>query len=97
MNLPVKVIVRFEARVEAQAAFAQLMAQVKMDLPQVPGCTGVRLFTGHEAPNVFVLLEDWQSAAQHQAHLAQVKASGAWEQIAAHLAAEPLSLYCNEA
>lgn len=97
MSLPVKVIVRFEARPQARAAFAQLLAQVKEDLPQVPGCTGVRLFTGHEQPNVFVLLEDWQSQALHQAHLAQVSASGAWERLATHLAGDPVSLYCTEA
>ena len=57
MSLPIKVIVRFEAKTEARAAFAQLLAQVKQDLPKVEGCTGVRLFTGHQEPNVFVLLD----------------------------------------
>lgn len=59
MSLPVKVIVRFEARPEARDAFAQLMAAVKQDLPQV-------------------------------------SASGAWDRLAAHLASDPVSLYCTE-
>ncbi|MEC5159184.1 quinol monooxygenase YgiN [Janthinobacterium sp. CG_23.3] len=90
----IHVIVTFQTKAEAAAGFSALLAQVQRDLPEVEGCRGVQVFAGAGDPCLFTLLEEWDSAALHQAHIGRVVASGAWAGIAAQLAAEPLSHYC---
>lgn len=90
------VLVSFTARPDAAATFQALMAQVRNDLPAVPGCHAVRVFTQHENPCKVTLLETWASVAAHQAHIAQVVSSGAWDALAAHLSEAPESRYLSE-
>lgn len=92
----IQVIITFETKPEASLPFAALLDQVQQDLPRVNGCKGVRVFSGSESPCVFTLLEHWDSEAAHQAHIATVVASGAWDSIAAHLARDPVSHYYRE-
>ena len=99
MNSPggIKLIITFETKPNAVAAFAALMAQLKQDLPKIAGCRGVRVFQGNENHSIFTLLEDWDSEAIHKAHLDQVISSGTWEKsIAIHLAKPPVSHYYTE-
>lgn len=42
------------------------------------------------------MVEDWDSAGAHRAHLGHVVASGGWDTIAALLAQPPLSRYYAE-
>lgn len=90
------IIITFETKPESAAPFAALLEQVKRELPTVPGCRSVRLFAATGKPCVFTLLEDWDSASQHQRHIDQVVSSGAWANLAAHLAKEPVSHYYTE-
>lgn len=92
----IQVIITFETKPEASAPFAVLLEQVQHDLPLVNGCRGVRVFSGSANPCVFTLLEHWDTEAAHQAHIATVVASGAWERIATHLAKDPVSHYYRE-
>ncbi|MES2952730.1 MAG: antibiotic biosynthesis monooxygenase family protein [Pseudomonadota bacterium] len=91
-----QMIITFETKPEMAASFAALLEQVKRDLPAVPGCRSVRLFAASGNPCVFMLLEDWESASQHQHHIDTVVSSGAWATLAAHLAKEPVSHYYTE-
>lgn len=92
----IQVIITFETLPEASSAFAALLDQVQQELPRVRGCRGVRVFAATDNACVFTLLEHWDSEAAHQAHIATVVASGAWERIAAHLARDPVSHYYRE-
>ncbi|MEP6720820.1 MAG: antibiotic biosynthesis monooxygenase [Variovorax sp.] len=92
---PINVIITFEAKPERASAFAELMQQVKQSLPSAQGCRGVQLFGHGDNACVFTLVESWESRGQHQAHIAGVVSSGAWEAMAAELAREPVSCYCN--
>jgi quinol monooxygenase YgiN len=91
-----QIIITFETKPESAAPFKAMLEQVKRDLPTVPGCRSVRLFTATGDPCIFTLLEDWNSEAQHQRHIEQVVSSGAWATLAAHLAKEPVSHYYTE-
>ncbi|CAN7235706.1 antibiotic biosynthesis monooxygenase [Variovorax paradoxus] len=93
---PINVIITFEAKPERASAFAELMQQVKLSLPSADGCRGVRLFGHADSDSVFTLVESWESRSHHQAHIAGVVSSGAWDAIAAELAREPVSCYCDE-
>ena len=90
------IIITFKTKPESAAPFAALLEHVKRDLPSVPGCRSVRLFSASDNPCVFTLLEDWDSKSQHQHHIDNVVSSGAWATLAAHLAKEPISHYCAE-
>jgi len=92
----IQVIITFETKPEASSPFTALLDQVQLDLPRVNGCKGVRVFSRSDSPCMFTLLEHWDSEAAHQAHIAQVVASGAWDSIAAHLAKDPVSHYYRE-
>lgn len=93
---PINVIITFEARPERASAFAELMHQVKQSLPSADGCRGVRLFGHGDNACAFTLVESWESRGHHQAHIAGAVASGAWDAMAAELACEPVSCYCDE-
>jgi quinol monooxygenase YgiN len=91
-----QIIITFETKPESAKPFSALLAQVKRDLPTVPGCRSVRLFSAMGNPCVFTLLEDWDSESQHKSHIDNVVSSGAWAALAAHLAKEPVSHYYTE-
>ncbi|MGJ7504442.1 putative quinol monooxygenase [Variovorax sp. ZT5P49] len=93
---PINVIITFEAKPERASAFAKLMQQVKQSLPSADGCRGVQLFGRTDNDCVFTLVESWESRSHHQAHIAGVVSSGAWDTMAAELAGPPVSSYCNE-
>jgi quinol monooxygenase YgiN len=91
-----KVIITFEAKPDSATSLGAMLRQAKQDLPQVEGCNGARLLAAEDNPCVFTLVEEWESKSAHQAHIDRVVASGAWTQIASHLASEPISHYVNE-
>ncbi|MFS2208009.1 putative quinol monooxygenase [Variovorax sp. Varisp36] len=93
---PINVIITFEAKPERASAFAQLMQQVKQSLPSADGCRGVRLYGHGDNVCMFTLVESWESRNKHEAHIAGVVSSGAWDTMAAELAGAPVSSYCNE-
>jgi len=93
---PINVIITFEAKPERASAFAELMQQVKQSLPSADGCRGVQLFGRADNDCVFTLVESWESRGHHQAHIAGVVSSGAWDTMEAELSGPPLSSYCNE-
>lgn len=92
----IKVIITFETKPESSTQFAALLKQISHDLPKVSGCQGIRIFETNNQPHLFTLLEDWDSVAAHQIHIDKVVSSGAWANIAVHLAKDPVSHYCNE-
>ncbi|HWT17436.1 MAG TPA: antibiotic biosynthesis monooxygenase family protein [Variovorax sp.] len=92
----INVIITFEAKPERASAFAEIMQQVKQSLPSTDGCRGVRLFGHGDNGCVFTLFESWESRSHHQAHIAGVVSSGAWDAMAAELARDPVSCYCDE-
>ena len=94
--MSVRLIITFTARPEKQAEFANLLQQVKHTLPTVPGCYAVNVFNGVADPNVFTLVEHWDSEASHRRHIEEVVRSGGWAQVAAHLAGDPVSSYFRE-
>lgn len=87
----IQIIITFEARADSAIQLSEMLAQVRQQLPLVDGCKSVRVLTRQDAPHKFTLVEDWDSSTQHQRHLENVIASGAWEKIAALLVANPVS------
>jgi quinol monooxygenase YgiN len=92
----VQLIITFTVAAGKLPAFVQIMQQVKSSLPQVAGCEAVRIFNSNADERVFVLVETWESAEAHRVHIANVVASGGWEQLRAQLACDPVSAYYSE-
>jgi quinol monooxygenase YgiN len=90
------VLVTFTTLPEKRKAFADLLTEVRAQLPRVAGCKSVRVFDHPTTSGTFTLLETWESEAVHKAHLDQVIQSGAWEHILGHLSSPPHSSYCVE-
>lgn len=86
-------IIKFAVKSDSQLAFANVMDNVKFDLPKVEGCSGVEIHRGLEDESSYVLLETWVSKALHEKHIEGLVDSGAWESIAAHLSEDPVGGY----
>ena len=89
----VQVIVTFDVQPQSLSAFRNLLAQVRSELPSVPGCAAVRTLQSAASPTVFTLIEDWNSEHAHRRHHEQLQRSGAWDGIARHLSRPPESHY----
>jgi quinol monooxygenase YgiN len=94
--MSVQLIITFEVAAGRLPAFVQIMQQVKSSLPQVAGCKAVRIFNSATDDHVFVLVETWESAEAHRAHIAHVVESGGWNHLRAQLASDPISGYYLE-
>ncbi|MEP5267745.1 MAG: antibiotic biosynthesis monooxygenase [Lentilitoribacter sp.] len=86
------VVVTFRPKSEHLTAFTEAMQSVKNELPSVEGCEGVRVMTHHDDPTVFMLIEDWENADKHEAHINNLVASGKWAGLEEMLAEQPTSV-----
>lgn len=93
--MSINVIITFEAKPECAGDLAALLTQARQNLPAVPGCRAARLFATIDG-HTFTMVEDWDNAGAHRAHLDAVVASGVWDMIAALLAQPPVSRYYAE-
>lgn len=89
------VISTFEVKEDRLDTFRDMMADVKVTLPQVNGCQSVAVYNGLDEPAVFTLVESWDSREAHQRHIESLVRSGTWEVIASHLKTDPVSRYCR--
>lgn len=94
--MSVQLIITFNVAGGKLPAFVQIMQQVKSSLPQVAGCEAVRIFNDFADDHVFILVETWESAEAHRAHIENAVASGGWAHLRAHLACDPASSYYRE-
>ncbi len=95
-HMPVNVVITFNVKSDKLDSFKDILGDVKKNLPTVAGCNGVVMYNNADDPNVFTLVEAWDSQEQHQAHLAKVVESGDWDMISEHLTADPVSGYFTE-
>ena len=86
-------IIHFVVKSNHLQEFADVLEQVKHNLPEVKGCLGVKIYQSHTKPEQYTLLESWETQAKHEDHVKNLVESGAWETIAKHLEQEPESAY----
>jgi quinol monooxygenase YgiN len=94
--MSIHLIVTFIAKTERRSAFVEMLKEVRTDLMQAPGCEAAKVFCNTTDPNVFTLMEMWESEARHRAHLDSIISSGAWDAMSNHLASAPSSGYYRE-
>jgi quinol monooxygenase YgiN len=91
--MDVHLIITFTAKPEKRLALGALLERVQEQLPRMRGCKAVRAFNSAGDPCVFTLLETWESEEHHKEFIDRMLRTGAWDRIASHLAAEPVSAY----
>ena len=89
--------IAFEAKPDKLAAFLQLLATVKAELPGTAGCEDIRILQKIDEPTSVSLIETWGSRVEHQAHVEAIVANGGWDHVMSHLASPPVSFYFQEA
>ncbi|WP_309663834.1 antibiotic biosynthesis monooxygenase family protein [Tabrizicola sp.] len=88
--------IAFKIKPDRLADFAALLTQVQNELPGTKGCRDLRVLQNADVADEILLIERWSSREAHRAHIDEVIASGGWEHVAIHLAADPVSTYFTE-
>lgn len=94
--MSITLIIGFKAKRDRLEDFSRLLDTVKSELPGTEGCQDIRVFRNVDDATSISLVETWTSKADHQAHFEAIVASGAWEHVKSHLAAEPVSAYYQD-
>lgn len=89
----IHVLVTFETKPENAQAFSTILSRISKALTSISGCAQAKASVCKDNPSRFMIFEEWQSQDAHKAHIETVVASGAWDEIAMHLAAVPVTHY----
>jgi quinol monooxygenase YgiN len=82
--MTVTLIVKLRAHPGSGAALRDLLDPLPAE-NDIPGCLGWEVYSNKADPDEVLLLERWQTAADHKAHLDRAAASGAFDHIFAHV------------
>jgi len=79
------------------AAFVAAYRSVHSVLAETDGCHSVRMTSGIESPNRFVLIVEWDSVEAHEANFRQTERFAQWRAaIGPHFAQPPVVEHFNE-
>lgn len=73
---PTTVVVKFFAKPGSEAELRTMIGPAIPRLADLEGCRGGSLYYDIDEPQVFVLIEHWDSVAQHKAYIDRVEADG---------------------
>jgi len=93
--MSVSVIIKFNVKSSMITEFVAILNTVKADLPNTQGCQCVDIFRCSSNANIFTLVEKWETAQLHQAHITKLTEDGSWNFISQHLSKKPESDYYN--
>jgi quinol monooxygenase YgiN len=68
MSEPVRVVVKVVAKPDATAAMREILLRLCRESRKESGCLSYDMLQNHAEPTVFVLHEEWESAARLDAH-----------------------------
>lgn len=92
----INVLVIFETKPESAQDFSALLEKISKELSAVNGCIHAQARVCTDNPQQFMIFEEWRSKDAHKAHIETVVSSGAWDKIAQHLAAAPITHYYQQ-
>jgi quinol monooxygenase YgiN len=91
--MSISFIIKFKAKVESQVDFHNVMTNVKSELPDIEGCTGVIVHQSSQDVTSYVIMETWESKEFHERHVEGLVSSGMWENIVTLLSENPVGDY----
>ena len=68
MSEPVRVVVKVVSKSDATAAIKEIVLRLGRESRKEAGCISYDVLQNNAEPNVFVLYEEWESAAHLDAH-----------------------------
>jgi len=89
-------IITFDVKNEKLSDFANIMSEVKSELPKTKGCIGVTIHNSIDKPSSYTLIEMWESKKCHEKHVKNLVDTGEWDNVSSHLAGDPVGEYYKE-
>ena len=89
------IIVNFHAKPERVRDLRALLADAIPRLSELPGCRGGSLHHDVDEPELFVLIEHWDTADQHRAYLDRIEQDGTMKRLMPLLARPPERRYLS--
>lgn len=89
----ITVIVHFRASEGNRAALRAVLGPAVPRLADLPGCTGGSLYNDIDDPELFVLVEHWESEAAHTAYLHRIEEEGTMDALRPLLVGDPKRRY----
>lgn len=87
------IVVRFTAHPDRVEDLRRAISPAIPRLSRLDGCAGGSLYYDMDEPNVFVIIEHWESPEAHKAYLAQIERDGTMDTLRALLAEPPKRRY----
>ena len=86
-----KLLVKFNVKEDQVASFVEIMQGAKDRISKADGCGGVDVLLSADVPGKVVLSEIWDSKELHDQYAEKMRASGAFDKMAAFLVGPPES------
>ena len=96
MMAGVTFFVSYQVKPECVDELLELLSGLQKNAPNLPGCSGMRIFRSHDAPERFTLVEEWDDRESHQKNFERLQAEGVWEKVQAMFASAPEAYYADE-
>jgi quinol monooxygenase YgiN len=97
MSDPVTVVVHFRAKEGRSADLRRVISAAVPNLSGLRGCRGGTLHHDIDDDDLFVLVERWDTAADHKAYLQAIEDDGTMDALRPLLAGEPQRRYLAQA
>lgn len=93
MDAPTTVIVHFHAKPGKADALRQFILPAIPHLSELHGCRGGSVFNDLDDPELFVLVEHWDSREAHRAYVEKIESDGTMDDMMPLLAGPPERRY----
>jgi len=94
--VPTTIIVHFYAKPGKVDELRDFIMPAIPRLRELRGCRGGSLYNDIDEPDLFVLVEHWDSAEDHKAYIDTIEEDGTMERMRPLLAREPERRYLSE-
>ena len=91
--MSVTAIIRLKAKSGQGEALQKVFAEPLEQVRQHPTCFYANMYVSSERPDELLLLEEWESAEDHQKYVAEMRASGIMGAIMEFMAGAPETTY----
>ena len=92
-GVPTTVIVHFRAREGKRQQLRNVLTPAIPRLTELDGCLGGSLYNEIGQPDLFVLIEHWESKQAHQRYISLIEGDGTMQRLSPLLAGPPTRKY----
>ncbi len=96
MSATTTVIVHFHAKPGMESDLRRFLRPAIPRLSDLEGCCGGSLFHDIDTPDLFVLVEHWESVSAHKNYIDRIERDGTMDKLLPLLAGPPKRRYLNK-